>query len=1027
MTALPRWILNHRHAVLAVLAAVLMLGFDARYQLPVQLFPDTDPPMVTVMTPYPGMAAEDVADNVSKLMEEEFAGIDGVLSVRSTSQEGLSVVEVEFHYGASSATGAVEVQNAINRIRADLPTNLGEPQIQEFSSAQRPIVTLALTSDSLSLPELRELAENRIRDRISLVQGVAAVDVLGANRLQLEVQLHRDKLHSQGVSQQQVVSALRDWNLTEAGGRIERGRLESVVRFDLPLIGSDDAGDLILDRRGDHILRIKDVADVRFVPGEPRSAYRHNGEAAIAVQILKRDEANTVEVADRLFAVFEELRQGLSDVKFAVAEDESDFTRVVINSMTATVVSAIALTVIVVLLFLGDPRQSLIVAATIPIAFLATFALMQIAGLQLDMVTMSAIILAIGLLVDDSIVVLENIHRHLEMGQSPKEAAIAGTGEILLPSTGGTLTTLAVLLPLTFLGGFIGELFRPLALTLVFALSVSLVVSLSVVPLIAASWVRRGDRRSFMDRLLASVDKVVVALREIYLGLLASGLRRPLLTVGMTLVLLAGSMVLLRMGGSEMMPRFDSGSFRVLVDVVPGTPLEDTQTTVTAIEKALRDESSVINISTRIGYEQGARYLGGRGAMDTHQAEISVDLISRNRRAESQWNIMDRVREKVRMMPGLTLGVFQEQGGTARPTTSAPIVVEISGEEIALLDVLADEVVSSLRQVSGVRDPYKSWALDRPEVRLELNRERAAELGLSGTEITRAVHRALDGEVVTPYRQRGLRDLDVVVRYIESDRDRWESLEDVVLTGTIGDSVRLSDVATFAPTFGPRLISREDFRRTLEVRAWVTGERPLSHIVSDTQAVLDQITFPAGYEAMITGEQRDMAEAQGRLLRALAMGAVAVYLLLMMQFRSFARPLVVMAAVPLQFIGVAAAMVIAGRYLSMPAMLGIILLVGVVVNNSIILVEYALGRMGEGMTIDAALHDAVAARFRPVMMTALSTVAGMLPLALEMAVGSERFSPLATVIVGGILASTLLTLVIIPVLLKASLARRRPA
>ena len=1027
MTALPRWVLGHRHAVLAILAAVLILGIDARYQLPIQLFPDTDPPMVTVITPYPGMAAEDVAENVSKLMEEEFAGIDGVLSVRSTSQEGLSVVEVEFHYGASSAAGAVEVQNAINRIRADLPVTMGEPQIQEFSSADRPIVTLALTSESMTLPQIRELAENRVRDRLSLVPGVAAVDILGANRLQLQVELHREKLHSHGISQQQVVSVLRDWNLTEAGGRIERGRLESVVRFDIPLADSADVASLIIQRQGNHLLRLGDVADVRFAPGEPRSAYRHNGQAAIAVQILKRGEANTVEVADRLFEVFEELKQAEPEVVFSVAEDESDFTRVVINSMTATVLSAIALTVIVVLLFLGDPRQALIVAATIPIAFLATFALMQAAELQLDMVTMSAIILAIGLLVDDSIVVLENIHRYVEQGKSPAEAAIAGTGEILLPSTGGTVTTLAVLLPLTVLGGFVGELFRPLALTLVFALSVSLVVSLTVVPLIAAAWSRPAGRKSFMERLLAPFDKVVSALRDIYLGLLSAGLRRPLIAVGLALVLLAASLVLLRVGGSEMLPRFDSGSFRVLVDVVPGTPLEQTQQTVVEIEKALLVEQAVVAVSTRLGYEQGARYLGGRGAMDTHQAEISVDLTSRNKRDESQWVIMDRVRGKVHLMPGVMLGVFQEQGGTARPTTSAPLVVEISGESTSQLDTLADEVVDLLRNVSGVRDPYKNWALDRPEVRLEINRERAAELGLNGREIARTVHRALDGETVTPYRQRGLRDLDVVVRYVKSDRDQWEGLEDVVLAGQGGTFVRLAEVATFEPAFGPRLISREDFRRTLEVRAWVTGERPLSHIVTDTQRGLDEFALPIGYAAVITGEQADMAEAQGRLLRALGMSALAVYLLLMVQFRSMSHPLVVMAAVPLQFIGVAAALVIAGKYLSMPAMLGIILLVGIVVNNSIILVEFVLGRLSEGMGLDEAFSDAVATRFRPVMMTALSTVAGMLPLALEMAVGSERFSPIATVIVGGILASTLLTLVIVPVLMKAVMSRRQSA
>lgn len=1018
MNGFPRWILDHRHAVLAVLAAVLLLGMDARYQLPVQLFPDTDPPMVTVITPYPGMAAEDVEQNVSKLMEEEFAGINDVRAIRSSSQEGLSVVEVELHYGASSATGAVDVQSAINRIRADLPATMGEPQIQEFSSAARPIVTLALTSATVPLAELRDLAENRIRDRLNLVPGVAAVDVIGAHQLQLEVQLQRDKLSSHGVTQEQVVAVLRNWNLTEAGGRLRQGNRESVVRFDTPLTGAADVADLVVQRRGEHLLRLSDLAEVRFVAGEPRAAYRHNGRAAIAVQILKRDEANTVEVADRLMKVFEELRQTAPDVDFAVAEDDSAFTRVVINSMTATVLSAIALTVIVVLLFLGDARQSMIVAASIPISFLATFALMQAAGLQLDMVTMSAIILGIGLLVDDSIVVLENIHRRLEQGLSPRRAAIEGTGEILLPSTGGTLTTLAVLLPLTLLGGFVGQLFRPLALTLVFALSASLVVSLTVVPLIAAAWTRPAGRPSLLDRLLAPFDTIVVAVRDIYLGLLATGLRHPVLALTLPVVLLAGSLVTLRIGGSEMLPRFDSGSFRVLVDTVPGTALDDTQATVALIEKSLLAEPAVTAVSTRIGYEQGARYLGGRGAMDTHQAEISVDLSPRNKRADSQWAIMDRVREKTRQLPGITLAVFQEQGGTARPTTSAPVVVEISGTDIQRLDALADDVAVMLHDISGVRDPYKNWALDRPEMRVVIDRERAAEVGLGGTAIARDVQRALDGQTVTPYRRSGLRDLTVVVRYLDTDRRHREGLEEVVLIGADGAAVPLAEVAAFQPAFGPRLISRENFRRTLEVRAWVTGQRPLSHIVAEADRALAALSLPPGYSAVITGEQRDMAEAQGRLLRALAMSALAVYLLLVVQFRSLGRPLVVMSAVPLQFIGVAAGLLVAGKYVSMPALLGIILLVGVVVNNSIILVEFVLQRLAAGASIDRALEDAVVARFRPVMMTALSTVAGMLPLALELAVGSERFSPLATVIVGGILASTLFTLVIVPLLMK---------
>lgn len=1023
MTALPRWVLAHRHAVLAALAAVLILGLDARFQLPVQLFPDTDPPMVTVITPFPGMAAEDVAEQISKLMEEEFAGIDGVRALRSTSREGLAVVEVEFHYHFSSAVGAVEVQNAINRIRRNLPAAMGDPQIQEFSSAQRPIITLALSSDELTLAQVREVAENRVRDRLNLVEGVAAVDVLGANRLQLEVRLQRDRLASHGVTPEQVMAALRDWNLSEAGGRGQRGRLETVVRFDAPLRDAADAADLVLQRRGDHLLRLADVAEVHLVPGEPRSAYRHDGRPAIAVQVLKRSEANTVEVADRIFALLEELGREEPAITFAVAEDDSAFTRVVISSMTLTILSAIGLTMLVVLLFLGNLRQALIVATTIPVAFLATFGLMRLGGLQLDMVTMSAIILAIGLLVDDSIVILENIHRRLEEGQSPETAASNGTGEIMAAKIGGTVTTLAVLVPLTFLGGFVGELFRPLALTLAFALSSSLVVALTLVPLLAAALLGRGPAAS---RRAGRFDRLSGGLRDIYLGLLTGGLRRPAVTFGLTIVLLLASLALIRIGGSEMMPRFDSGSFRVLLDMVPGTPLPVTLATVAEVEKVLLAEAAVTGVSTRIGYEPGARYLGGRGAMDPHQAEISVDLTPRNRRDESQWSIMERLRREVQTLPGVTLGVFQEQGGTARPTTSAPVVVEISGPDPARLAALAEGTLALLHGVPGIRDPYKNWDLDRPETRVVIDRERAAELGLNGREIAATVRRALDGETVTAYRQRDRRDLEVVIRYEPRDRHQREGLEEVLLLGSSGQGVRLAEVAAFTTAYGPRLVSRQNFRRTLEVRAWVSGERPLSHVVDEIQRALPALAPPPGYNLAITGEQQDLAEARGRLLRALAVSALAVYLLLLVQFRSLAQPLVIMTAIPLQFIGVAAALAVAGKYLSMPALLGIVLLVGIVVNNSIILVDFVLAGRRQGLPLEEAIIAAVATRFRPVMMTALSTVAGMLPLALELAVGSERFSPIATVISGGILASTLLTLVVIPVLLRITLARSWP-
>ena len=1020
MNALPRWIIHRPYLILAVLTAVVILGVDSRFQLPVQLFPDTDPPMVNVITPYSGMAAEDVAENLSKLMEEEFAGIDGVRSIRSTSQEGLSVVEVEFDYGYSSALGAVDVQNAISRIRGDLPQDMQEPQVQEFSSAQRPIITLAMSSQKMELPLVRELAENRVRDRLNLVSGVAAVDVLGANRLQMQVYLDRDRLKAHGITQEKVANVLRDWNLTDAGGRIRRGILEDVVRFDSPLTDPDEIENLVLQRRQDSILRLGQVAQARLKADErPGSAYHFQGRQAIAVQILKRDEANTVDVADRILQAVQELEKELPQVDFAVAEDDSDFTRVVINSMTLTILSAIMLTVLVVLFFLRNLRQAMIVTITIPTTFLATFSLMRLAGLQLDMVTMSAIILSIGLLVDDSIVILENIQRYLDKGLSAMDAAVGGTGEILQAKLGGTLTTLAVLVPLIFLGGFIGEMFRPLAITLSFALAASLVTAMILVPFLAFLWITGAAKISGQrpEKKTIFMDNV----RQFYLLLLNRGLNRPGITLFLAALLLMGSLAFLRVTGSEMMPRFDSGSFRVLLDMSPGTDLTITRDKTSLVEKGLVREPAVTSVSTRIGYEPGARYLGGRGAMDTYQAEISVEMKPRNKRDVSQWEVMDRVREQMRSIPSITLGVAQEQGGTARATTAAPVVVRISGDDPAVLDKLADQTIKELKNISGLRDIYKNWAMDRPEIRVDLDKDRAAELGLSGQETARTVRRALDGEVITPFRQSGLRDLDIVLRYSKTQRRHFEDLEEITLLGKAEAGVSLADLASFEPGVGPRLISREDFQNTLEIRGWTGGERPLSHVVQDTGLALQAVDPPAGYQVQIAGEQTDLQEARSRMLRALAGGALAVYLLLMIQFRSLVYPLVVMAAVPLQFTGVAAALAVGGKFISMPALLGIILLTGIVVNNSIILVDFILNRLRENIPVREAITSAVDARCRPVLMTAFSTVAGMLPLALELAVGSERFSPLAMAIIGGVLASTLFTLVVIPVLMKLAI------
>lgn len=1015
----PGFSLRHRYTVFAALIAIVVLGITARLALPVQLFPDTDPPVVTVITTYPGVAAEDVAKNLSKLLEEEFGGIDGTRRITSTSQTGLSIVKAEFQYTRRVGEAAMDVQNAISRIRPALPAGIGEPQVLQFSSSDKPIVTLAVRSESLALPAVREIADNELRDRLQLIEGVAAIDVSGANRNRLEVAVHRDRLQAFGIGLAAVETALKSWNLTGSGGRIDRGDQEVIVRFDSPIEGVEDALELIVYRDGDRSIYLRDVADISLAPGEARAAFRYNGEAAIAVQILKRDEANTVNVAARVRDVVRELGHEFPQLNIVVADDDSEFTELVIDNMTVTVVTAIFLTIIVVLLFIANLRQAAIIAISIPVAFLMTFSLMWLANIDLNMVTMSAIILSIGLLVDDAIIVLENVHRHLqEEGKTPVKAAIEGTEEIFLADLSGTLTTIAVLVPLGFMGGFVGKLFGPLAWTLTFALLSSFIVSVTLVPLLSAMWLKNNDGKdSRLSLWLRPFTYLVERLRAFYLTLLGAALNHPWRTLGVAGLVLLVSLRLMSILGSEMLPRFDSGNFQVQLDMAPGMPLEATRDAVAKVEHYLLSQPSVVGVNVQMGYEPGAHYLGSRGAMDVNQAEMTINLTARNQRVTTLWDIMGDTRVQLENIPGVTVGVVKEKGGTARSTTAAPIDVRISGPNLEVLNRLGDEVYQRLEGIPGLTNLYKSWALDTPQFRVNVDRARTASLGLTGAEIMNTVYRAMEGHAVTPFRQSGRRDLDVWVWYAEPERTHVEDLLDTMLLSRDGSVVPLSDLVNIEFSYGPRLVTREDYRLTQDVLAYHYG-RPLSDVVADAREALEAIKMPHGYSLAVAGEQSDFQEARGRMLRALALGILAVYLLLVSQFRSFVHPLTIMMAIPLQFFGVAVALLLAGKYLSMPALLGIILLTGTVVNNSIVLIDYILGARKAGLPLDEAIHHAVSVRYRPIMMTAFSDIAGMLPLALELAVGAERFSPIATVVIGGILAASLMTLVLIPVLFK---------
>lgn len=1014
----PTFSIKHKYTIFALVLAVIIFGLYARENMKEELFPETAPPLVNVITAYPGTSPADVAKNLSQPLEEEFTTVDGAKTIKSSSQNGLSIVKIEFHYGKDVDEAAVDVQNSIARIRKDLPTGIAEPQVMKFSSSNRPVLTLGLSGKGKELTEIRRLADNEIKDRLQLTQGVAAVDVIGGHKRQVNVLLDRSRLASFNIPLEKVVGAIKNTNIADPGGNLIQSEKEYTVRFTQEAGDPAALGDLIIDNRGGKPVYLRDVATIQDGTVENRSAYRLKGEHSIAIQILKKDDANTVEVVDRVKDKLEEMKKDYPDVTFAVAEDDSIFTKQVVDNMSETTRDALILTALIVLLFLVTINESIVVALSMPLSLLCTLGMMLAVGMSFNLITLSALILSVGIVVDDAIVVVENIMRHChDLGKDIKSAAIDGTNEIMLANVAGTSTIIIVLIPLLFVTGFVGRVFGPMAMTLIFAMISSLLVSLTVIPLL--TFLLGGKRWERGERVVAMVispfTRAVDKLRDFYVRILGMAMKARFITVLVAVGIFILSLRLLGIVGMEVLPKMDAGTFFISIQTFPGTSLEKTSEVVGHVEELLNKEKNVTSYSTQIGYEPGGHYLGDSGAMGVSQAFVSVTLNSRKERQETIWQIEDRLRAEIEKIPNIETFVIKETGGTAKSTTVAPIDIKISGEDSEILNHLAEQVMEKVKGIPGAVNLYKSWSLNTPEINVVVHEERAIRLGLYPANVAQEVFAGLEGMKASELQVVNAKNSDIKVRYREQDRQSLGDLLSVNITSPMGISIPLRAVATVETSKGPNVVTGENLQRTINVYGY-TLDRPFSHVIKDIQKELDGMEIPEGYSVQIVGENADLKESAGDLGKSLVMAVIGVYLLLVAQFRSFLHPVTIMFTIPMVFIGVALALMLTGKSVSMSAFLGVILLVGTVVRNGIVLIDYIRKARETGMDRGTAITESVKIRFRPIMMTAMSNVAGMFPLAAEWALGSERFSPLATTVIGGILTGTLLTLVLIPVI-----------
>lgn len=1022
-----RFSIKYRYFVLALAIAIVLFGLYSKMTLKSQLAPDTNAPAVTVLAQYPGASAQDVVKDVTKPMEDAFGTLDGIAGIKSTSQDNVASIRLDFNYGVSVDQAAIDVQNTISRIKDQLPSSLKEPKVLKFSTSDKPVATVSLTSSTKDLREIRQLAEERIGFELQLVEGVAAVNHFGGNGTEVKIELDRNRMEAYGLTLDGVNQALLQNNIKAPGGKITDSGREVLVRVEDAFEDLGDLAGLRIPLEGGSMAYLGDIATIELGTEELESAYQFNGKDAIALMVTKKSDANTVDVVENIKDAMKDLESQYPYIDFELAQDDSVFTVQMIGNMTSSVLLALVFTMFIIILFISSIRQSLVISVSMPLVFMSTLGLMKLFGMKLDMVTLSALILSIGFVVDGAIVVVENIMTHYhDKKQSIMDAAVDGTNEIALPSIAGVTTTLIVLFPLLFIQGFVSEMFRPLALTVIFAISSSIVIALIIIPLFTVLMNRFKFRRTeaFARRLTVPFNRLMDKLLDLYVVLLRKSLKRKLAMFAILLLMMGGAGAFMARNGLEMLPKFDGGTTFVSIEMEPGTKLGDTLETVGYIRDYLDKQENVLSYDAQVGYEKDSTMLSDFGIMGTNQALLTVNLTPRTDREETIWEFQEGLREEISRIPDIKRFVVKEKGGTATSSSSAPIDVRITGDDQAILYSIASDLQREIEAIEGTTNIYKSFNMDNQQVAVRMDDARMQQLGLSDALVAKQLYEGIEGISAMSMDVGAIENVDVLLAYEEQFRTDLGSLMDVRIASPSGARVPLREVADIEIGSRANLITRENLEYTIDILGY-TGDRAYSHITKDMQKAIDAYTLPEGYTAQMTGESADMGDSMKDMVFLLAMAVIFVYLVLVPQFKSFIYPVAIMASIPLVVIGIAPALGLTGKYISMPVMLGFILLAGTVVNNAILVIDRSLANLNRGLDLEEAVVEAVKARYRPIMMTALSDVVGMLPLALQLALGSERFSPLAITIIGGILSATFLTMIVIPVIFVSFEKMRR--
>jgi len=1016
--SIPRIAIQRPVTMFMICAVVILLGTISLARLPVDLMPDVTYPSITVRVGYAGVGPQEIEELIVRPLEQTLAAVPGLEQINSTANEGSGQVRLSFAWGSDLNDAADEVRSRVDRVRGRLPEEADPPSVQKFDASSSPIMGIGV-GGNFDRVTLREIAENDLVPRLERVEGVAAVTVMGGLRRQIHIELSKEKITALDLSVDRVISTLRSENQNVPLGEVDEGDTTYLLRSQGQFQSISQIADLVIMTKNGVPVYLRDIAEVKDTTEDLRSFQRIDGKPGVRMQVTKQSGKNTVAIATAVKAEIDRINDS-SAVHLTLLDDQSKFITRAISSVTEHAYLGAILVVAIIFAFLRNVRSTLIICTSIPISVIGTFALLYFGGFTLNTMTFGGLALGIGMIVDASIVVLENTYRHMEMGKSRMQAAIDGSEEVWSAILASTLTHIAVFIPLLFLVGISSILFVQLSYVVMFSLTMSLFVAVTVVPVLCSRLLKLPppveERTGVLAKMFTVGERFFTGLDDFYRGAIHVALQhRPtvlLTAAGLTVL----AFVILPTIPSELVPQADEGEVSVSARMPVGTRIERTEAVAIQLEQMVR--ANVPEATTIISSAGGGGFMGGSGT----NANLNVKLVPRDDRKRTSDQIATELRRVLVGLPGVVI-TTRASGGNQQLSRilgggnqDSRLAVEIRGDELNEARRLALSVLEVLKGSEGIANPQIGREEGRPELAIRVDRPKAALLGLSVSGVANTIRTNIGGTQAAFFRERG-KEFPIIVRLREEDRDRIDSVNDVLISTPQGQVLAAKNLLDLRAQTGPTQIDRKNQQRIMRVNAELEAGVALGDAVKtvrqNLRSIRDQI--PKEFSVDFGNEVEQQAQAFKQLQVLLILGILLVYAVMASQYESLRDPFIVMFSVPVAAIGVVGALKLTATSFSLQAYIGVIMLAGIVVSNAILLVDYTnILRRRDGKPLREAVELAGRTRLRPILMTTLATILGLVPMSLGLGEGAELQAPLARVVIGGLATSTLVTLVLVP-------------